>query len=677
MLKYHLRPKRILYFVFVLTVLATLFFNRSYQLQTGKSFFQRARVEAFTDEEVHWLKNRDSLKAAILVDNEPLSGFSPQGVFEGVDVLYFQHLENELGIPIQLMPLGRQEQVKALQQGQIDLIVAAPLTKHKETLRYSLPLYEVRNIAVTTSSGPIHQVNDLAEQRIVYLHEDYAQEFLSLRRLNHHGGALFHIHEGLEAVRTGTADVFIGPEPLVLKALRNVNSENRELFHVSGFPLFTKEYSLAVQSDSTVLFSIVNKTVHNLEQAGTMTRIQQMVFGLSDSLVQEPLAERSFTILVIFGLALSLIFYLFYSSNFSLRMEIEEKMKELDYSRQELQNTFDGIEHVIMVVDGNYRIRLLNQFALRWLDQSASQLVGKTLEEILDRPIYAKIISVVEESFLECVNHNRVFQHEQWIYELGTAPLEYRNEGVSKMLLTLKDTTEEYQQEQVLLQKNKMASIGQLAAGIAHEIRNPLGVIRNYTYLLKTRLQGTEPEFQYVETIDQIAQKANAILNNLLDISRTESGQWKTVSVQRSIARIVELQQSTLKDKTIEIRTLGDESLEMSLPLDVIDTTLVNLISNARDAIEDHGRIEIHFEKRNGFLHLQVSDNGVGMDQHVIQNVFDPFFTTKPPGEGVGLGLNIVYNMIRQIGGDIHVESHPAQGTTFTMYIPEKREGSR
>jgi signal transduction histidine kinase/ABC-type amino acid transport substrate-binding protein len=637
MLKYHLRPKRILYFVFVLIVLATLFFNRSHQLQTGKSFFQRTRVEAFTDEEVHWLMAKGSLKAAVLKDNEPLSGLSSEGLLDGVDVMYLHHLETELGIPIELIPMGRKEQITALKQGQIDLIVAAPLMKHKEVLRYSLPLYEVRNIAVTASSEPINRVGDLADQRIVYLHEDYAQEFFYQKRIGHQGVELYRVEDGLEAVRAGAANVLIGPEPLVLKALNELNREDREIFHIASLPIFNKEYSLAVPSDNAVLFSLVNKAVHNLEQAGTMNRIQQMFFGMSAPLVQEPLEERYFTILVIFGLSLSMIFYLFYSSNFSLRMEIEEKMKELDYSRQELQNAFDGIEHIIMVLDNDYRTRLLNQFALRWFDKPASQLVGKTLDEIMDRPIYDKIFSVVEDSFSERVSFKRIFQHEKWIYELGAAPLEYRNDSVSKMLLTLKDVTEEYQQEQLLLQKNKMASIGQLAAGIAHEIRNPLGVIRNYMFLLKNRLKGVEPEFTYAETIDQIAQKANAILNNLLDVSRTESGQWKTVSVRNSIVRIVELQQSTLKDKTIEIEVIGDENLEMSLPLDVIDTTLVNLISNARDAIEDHGRIEIRFEKKSDFLDLQISDDGTGMNEDVKRTFLIRFSPQSRREKGLGL----------------------------------------
>ena len=681
MLKYHLRPKRLLYFAFVLMVLVTLFVNRSHQLQTGKSLFQRTRLETLSDEEVLWLKSKGALKAGVLVDNLPLSGLSAEGALMGVDVLYLHYLAQELEVAIELLPMERQEQVMALQQGGVDLIIAPPLFSHKESLRYSLPLYEVSSIAVSLSPGSIHQLADLEGLRVISLVEDYAQEFLHLKRLAHQSSTVPRISQGLEAVRAGKADAFIGPEPLILSALMESNhlqaasGEEAIDLHLSSFPVFRKEYSLAVAADQTVLYSLTNKAVYNLTQNGAMTRVQQLIFGISDPLVAEPLTERYLSILVIFGLALSLIFYLFYSSNYSLRMAIEDKMKELDDSRQELQNVFDGIEHVIMVVDGNNRIRLLNQAALRWFCQSESHLVGKTLDEVMDGPIYTKINPVISDSFQECRSHNRVFQHDKWIYELGTAPLDYRHDSVSKLLLTLKDVTEEYQQEQVLLQKNKMAAIGQLAAGVAHEIRNPLGVIRNYAFMLKQRLQGTEPALQYAETIDQIAQRANGILNNLLDISRTESGQWKTVSVWNAIARIVELQQSTQKDKTIDITMIGDDSLEMSLPLDVMDTTLVNLLSNARDAIEDQGSIQIRFEKARDFLHLQVTDTGIGMNQDVKLNVFDPFFTTKAPGEGVGLGLNIVYNMIHQIGGEIHVESHPGQGTTFSILIPAKREG--
>jgi two-component system NtrC family sensor kinase len=234
-----------------------------------------------------------------------------------------------------------------------------------------------------------------------------------------------------------------------------------------------------------------------------------------------------------------------------------------------------------------------------------------------------------------------------------------------------------------LMQASKLASIGELSAGVAHEINNPLAIIMTERQLLLDQFQQTmieDPAFkeQFLSSMDQIAlqsQRCKRITHNLLRFSRRTRSMIESVDLNRFIAEVVDLMER--ETKTSGIRLLTD--LDPDLPAIQSDPSqlqqvFLNLITNAVDAHEGkpYGsiRISTRYDNDTGGIFLSIADSGNGIDPKHLDRIFDPFFTTKPVGKGTGLGLSICYSIIRQLKGNITVKSEPGEGTEFIIFLP-------
>jgi two-component system NtrC family sensor kinase len=234
-----------------------------------------------------------------------------------------------------------------------------------------------------------------------------------------------------------------------------------------------------------------------------------------------------------------------------------------------------------------------------------------------------------------------------------------------------------------LMQASKLASIGELSAGVAHEINNPVAIIMTERQLLLDQFQQTvvdDPAFrkQFLSSMDQIAvqsQRCKRITHNLLRFSRRTRSMIESVDLNRFVAEVVDLMER--ETKTSGIRLLTD--LDPNLPVIQSDPSqlqqvFLNLITNAVDAHEGkpYGsiRISTRYDRDSGGIFLSIADSGTGIDPKHLDRIFDPFFTTKPVGKGTGLGLSICYSIIRQLKGNITVKSEPGEGTEFMIFLP-------
>jgi len=234
-----------------------------------------------------------------------------------------------------------------------------------------------------------------------------------------------------------------------------------------------------------------------------------------------------------------------------------------------------------------------------------------------------------------------------------------------------------------LMQASKLASIGELSAGVAHEINNPLAIIMTERQLLLDQFQQTvidDPAFreQFLSSMDQIAvqsQRCKRITHNLLRFSRRTRSMIESVDLNRFVAEVVDLMER--ETRTSGIRLLTD--LDPDLPAIQSDPSqlqqvFLNLITNAVDAHEGkpYGsiRISTRYDRDSGGIFLSIADTGTGIDPKHLDRIFDPFFTTKPVGKGTGLGLSICYSIIRQLKGSITVKSEPGEGTEFVIFLP-------
>jgi two-component system, NtrC family, sensor kinase len=237
----------------------------------------------------------------------------------------------------------------------------------------------------------------------------------------------------------------------------------------------------------------------------------------------------------------------------------------------------------------------------------------------------------------------------------------------------VKDIQERRLAEQQMAQADKLASIGQLSAGVAHEINNPLGIILGYTQLLLKDGDRGEGRYGDLKTIEKHARSCKSIVENLLNFSRKSEPEREKVHVHDIIEEVLDFMEQHANLEAPQIITDFDPTVPlMELDAKKLKQVFINLVMNAEYAVGQEGTIKIttRLNSGNNQLSIRISDTGHGIEEENLSRIFDPFFTTKPTGEGTGLGLSVSYGIIRNHGGDITVESELGKGSTFTVTLP-------
>jgi two-component system, NtrC family, sensor kinase len=233
---------------------------------------------------------------------------------------------------------------------------------------------------------------------------------------------------------------------------------------------------------------------------------------------------------------------------------------------------------------------------------------------------------------------------------------------------------------QQMVQMEKMATVGRLAAGIAHEINNPLQMITTQAGWINELLEEEDPgqtknRDEYIEAVKKIkyhVHRAGTVTHRLLGFSKKMDSQLQNVNVAELIEETISFVENEAKNNNIEIKT----KLDAALP--VIETdgprlqqVVLNIINNGMDALMQNGWIEIGARMVGKNVIIEFADNGPGMTEEVMKHIFDPFFTTKEPGKGTGLGMSICYNIMQKLGGQILVRNREEGGAVFTLALPQ------
>jgi two-component system, NtrC family, sensor kinase len=243
----------------------------------------------------------------------------------------------------------------------------------------------------------------------------------------------------------------------------------------------------------------------------------------------------------------------------------------------------------------------------------------------------------------------------------------------------VKDISQRKSMERQLLQADKLASIGQLASGIAHEINNPLSMILGYTQLL---LRAEEPDTQRcadLRIIEKHARNCKTIVGDLLSFARSSHTNKEAARLHDVLEEVFSVVRNHFESDGVVIESSFDTGMPpLTLDVGKMKQVFMNLLMNAKQAIDKKGVIQVDtvYDKDIRLAAIHVTDNGCGVDPEIMSRIFDPFFTTKATGEGTGLGLSVSYGIVKGHGGEILVESEPGIGTTFRVLLPVDTEDS-
>ena len=369
----------------------------------------------------------------------------------------------------------------------------------------------------------------------------------------------------------------------------------------------------------------------------------------------------------------------------SFRKAIEESMQE---SKEKYR---------ILVESSLVGVFIIQNCQIQFVNGTFIDFIGYSREELLERDFLSLVApedrSMVSSRETRRENGEEVIDHyEVRFIKKGEEKCwgEVRARCViigdkPAVLGNVIDVTQRKQLEMQLFESQKMESIGTLAGGIAHDFNNLLGGILGYASLLLSDMPKNHPHYDDVYTIAETAKRAADLTNRLLAFARGGKYQVTSIDINRSISDVIAILSHTI-DRSITIETFLTEKIwSVRGDSQQLHQVILNICLNAVDAIKEGGRIafateNIHLDEASArkkldlnpgdYVQVTISDNGVGMDEKTKSRIFEPFFTTKPAGEGTGLGLAMVYGIIKNHEGAINVDSERGKGTKLTLYLP-------
>ena len=367
-----------------------------------------------------------------------------------------------------------------------------------------------------------------------------------------------------------------------------------------------------------------------------------------------------------------------------LASEVALRTHEMEAQRNFAAQIIDSLPVGLYVIDRAYRIRAWNRKRETGTQGvSRDDAVGHEIFEVLDRQprdlLKREFDRVFDTGELQQVEMESQASGEARYYRITKIPMRQDGRTISHVITIGEDITEWRQAQQRLTETEKLAAMGQLAAGVMHEINNPLATILACCEALALRVEDLEPTArhgydEYLKIIDTEVQRCRRIVESLLDFSRPKGGNMKPLDVNGVVERTLFLLKLHARFKRlIVIRELAADLPVVLADQERLIQSFMALMLNAMDAMDSRGtltvRSRINPERRDEIL-LEFIDTGSGIKREDLAKIFEPFFTTKAQGRGTGLGLSICYGIIAEHRGRIEVESQVGVGSNFKVYLP-------
>ncbi len=359
----------------------------------------------------------------------------------------------------------------------------------------------------------------------------------------------------------------------------------------------------------------------------------------------------------------------------TLEKRVQLRTEELEKSKILWEKTFDSIEDMVSIHNTDDKILRVNKAITKKFNKTHSELEGKDCCSLFDReelfPCYE--VKKLKKSVQKEIKSEKL----GGTFVISASPMFNEHGEVEGIIHIATDVTKRKTLEEQLMQSSKMAAIGTLVAGIAHELNNPLTIIMGYCYMLLNDPSLGNEFKERLKKVQEQSNRAKKIIYNLSVFGRSHKLEKRNVDLLELIEKTLELRNYDLERKDIEIIRNFEENLPfVYVDENQIQQVILNIINNAVDAIlsfKDEGTIEINVTRDNDKINLIFSDDGAGIAPGHISKIFDPFYTTKEVGKGTGLGLSISYGIIKEHNGDISVKSECGKGTNFTITLPVSR----
>jgi len=345
---------------------------------------------------------------------------------------------------------------------------------------------------------------------------------------------------------------------------------------------------------------------------------------------------------------------------------------QLEISRNKLEAFFDGITTPITIQDINYNIIEVNYAARRYFEKSTEELIGNKCYKMFfnrDRPCLECLAQ-------DCLHTRLPFNAERQdvkgllTFSLNFYPIPVPKTATPIFLEFFQDITKQKTLQDELIQSEKLAGIGTLVSGIAHEINNPLGAILGTADLMLPETAEGSRLQEYTQDIARYAQNAAEVIQDLMVYSRKTKSQPDMVNIVTILENSLKLAMRGMDFGSITVKKNYNQTNEVQANATELQQVFLNLIVNAVQAMNSDGTLTLAAKQEDADVIVTIKDTGIGIKKQNLDKVFNPFFTTKDPGAGTGLGLSIAHHIVSKLGGRIIIDSEEKQGTTFQIVLP-------
>ena len=342
---------------------------------------------------------------------------------------------------------------------------------------------------------------------------------------------------------------------------------------------------------------------------------------------------------------------------------------ELMVSRNKLEAFFDGITTPISIQDINYNIVMVNFAATKYFNTSYDELVGKKCYRVFfnrNKPCTKCLAQ-------DCLHTQLPLEIEltrkegRLIFAVHFYPIAAPADEDKLFLEFFQDISQQKKLQAELVQSEKLAGIGTLASGIAHELNNPLGGILGTAEIMIDHLDPKSDLYEYTSDIIKYSETAASVIKDLTSYSRKEKGETNLVDIISVLENSLRLVQRGMDFSEITVENYLTDLPTIEVNQNSLQQVFMNIIVNAAQSMPSGGTLTLKSEVNDYSTRISISDTGIGIEEEHLEEVFDPFFTTKDPGSGTGLGLSITHQILTDMGGRIHINSQYRKGTEIIV----------
>lgn len=427
-----------------------------------------------------------------------------------------------------------------------------------------------------------------------------------------------------------------------------------------------------------IIDDIVNKKIWSVAVVAPVSEVESAVHEIQ---IRQFIMQVVFIIIILFA-SFSLIGLLAKWST-SLRQEVSRQTTELKKSEQKYRSLIENAEDIIFTVDRQGNFLSINSYGTKLLGRTRDEIIGHHVTDIFSLPSAETLLSTIHEVFAikkgrQVTHLIRCGEQDFWM-NTNLRRLLDQEDNIYAVLGISRNITDRKKMEEQSYYTEKLASMGTLAAGVAHEINNPLAIILGFTDMLIDKTDTRSEMYDMLKTIENQGVKAKKVVDNLLAFVRTKEHMEISVDVNKNIGEVLGVLGNNLLVHKITVDCSG---MTEGIPLvkgdpDELQQVFFNIINNAAYAMSRGGtlRVETRAIDDGQWIEIRISDTGKGIEKEHRKRIFDPLFTTKKVGDGTGLGLSVSYGIITRHRGTISFDTRTEEesetpGTIFTIMLP-------